>query len=223
MNFILDIFVVTIIVIFIVISAKKGFVKTIIEFVGLLAALYLALTLSSPLADFTYEKAIEPTVTATINSAVENLGESAEITVKETIYNSLPKFISNNIDFSNFNIGTEENSANEICANLFKPISISFLKAIFTLVLFIILYIFVKFLANMLNKIFSFSIIGTANRLLGGVLGFIKGIIFAVIFVIITEIVISLTGGFFVFTETAVDSSVIFSYLAKILPSSFLI
>ncbi len=223
MNFILDIIIVAIIVLFIIVSAKKGFVKTVIEFVGLLAALYLALTLSTPLADFTYEKAVEPAVTSTINTAIENVSETAETNIKETVYNSLPKFISNNIDLSQFEINAGEGVASEICANVVKPISISFLKAVFTLILFIVLQIIVKFLAKLINKVFSFSIIGKANRVLGGVLGFIKGIIFAVIFVIVTKILISLTGGFLVFTDSAIDSSILFSFIAKILPSSFLI
>lgn len=223
MTFILDLVVLAIIVLFIIISVKKGFVKTLVEFVGLLLAVYFSITLSGPLANFVYEKAVEPSVSAAITTAIENAEASAESTVKESVYNSLPSFVSNKIDLSDFEIGVGDAAANEICANVVKPLAISFFKAIFTLLLFIILNIAVKFLAKIINKIFSFKLLGTLNRVLGGVLGLVKGIIFAVIFVIVTEIIISLTGGFFIFTQAAVDSSVIFSLVAKFLPASFLI
>lgn len=223
MTFILDLIVLVIIVLFVIFSVKKGFVKTLIEFVGLLLAIYLSITISSPLSNFVYDKAVEPTVSVAIGTAIENTGNAAETTIKEAVYNSLPGFISNNIDLSQIEIGSGETAAQDICDNLVKPLSISFFKALFTLVLFIVLNIVVKLLAKIINKIFSFRILGTLNRVLGGVLGLIKGIIFAVIFVIVTQILISLTGGFFIFTKEAVDASVIFGLVAKILPASFLI
>ena len=52
MSYILDAIIVLIIVITVVLSAKKGFVCTLIEVIGLIAAIVIAISLSSPISNF---------------------------------------------------------------------------------------------------------------------------------------------------------------------------
>ena len=223
MSFILDLIILAIIVICVLISARKGFVKTIIGIAGLVLAVVLAITLSTPLANFTYDKIVEPAVTGTIENAISNVTDKAENIVKENVYESLPGFVQNNIDLSEFEISAGENAAAAITESAVKPVALSLLKAVFSLILFVILSFVVRILSKILNSIFSFSILGKANKLLGGALGAVQGVVFALIFILITNVLISLTGGFFIFTQESIDSSFIFSLVSKILPTSFLI
>lgn len=222
MGIILDLIVLAIIILFVIISAKKGFVKTLIQFAGILAAIYLATTLSAPIANFTYEKAIEPAVVSSINNTLNNVAQGAENAVKEEIFEVLPSFVQNRVDISELNFNQDgSNIAKDVCESVVKPISITFLKSVYTLIIFIILSIVVKILANIINKLFSFSVIGKANRILGGVIGVLQGIIFAIIFIIVANLLITLTGGFLCFTKEAVASSYLFSNILKILPFNF--
>ncbi len=223
MHIILDLIIVAIIILCMVLFAKKGFVKTIIGFVGMILALLISVTLSTPLSNLTYNNIVEPAVTKALDATIDNVVDNTEVALKEDIFEALPDYVKNRIDISELNLSAGENTAAAISEQVVMPLAISFLNTIFTLILFIILSIAVSFLAKFLNKIFSFSFIGKANRILGGVLGIVEGIIFAVIFVVATNILISLTGGFFIFTETAVASSRLFGLISQILPSSFLI
>ena len=57
MWFILDLIIVAILVVFALLAAKKGFVKSVIEIAGFVLAIFLAFTLSSPATNFIYDKA----------------------------------------------------------------------------------------------------------------------------------------------------------------------
>lgn len=221
MGIILDLIVIAIILIFVFLGRKKGFVKSVIEVAGFIAAIYLAMTLSAPLADFTYDNFVEPTVFNSINKTVENFAESTTQTINEQVFESLPGFVKNKIDISNINILGYNNIASEICSNVVKPISLPFIKGVFTLILFIILSFVTKILAKLINKLFSFRLIGKLNSVLGGVIGVFKGIIFAVIFIILVNIIVSLTGGFFCFTTPAIESSKIFGTVLSLIPFNF--
>lgn len=222
MNYILDLLVIAIIAVFAVVSAKKGFVKTVVGLVGTVLALYFAVMLSTPISDFTYGKIIEPTVKTAINNSVENALNGTESVIKEDILEALPAFVKNRIDIENFNISVESDIAGSVCETAVKPLSLTFLKPLFSLILFIIFAFVVKFAAKFLNKIFSFSIIGKANKILGAVIGIVKGMVFAAIFIICVQLIISLTGGFLIFTEEAVTSSVLVKFVIKLLPANFI-
>ena len=58
MSIILDLIIVFTILLFIIMSARKGFVRTLIEVVGFVAAIAVALSISTPVSDFIYEKTV---------------------------------------------------------------------------------------------------------------------------------------------------------------------
>ena len=97
MGIVLDLIVIAIILIFCLISAKKGFVKTIVGLVGFILVTYLSFTLSSPLAGITYDKIIEPVVIRSVGTP-DNTSEDME-KVSEEIEN-----ISGAIENSDINI-----------------------------------------------------------------------------------------------------------------------
>ncbi len=65
MNFysiLIDVILLLIIGVAVYFSARRGFVRTVVEAVGFLAAVMVALTVCTPLATVTYDKMLEPTV-----------------------------------------------------------------------------------------------------------------------------------------------------------------
>ncbi len=227
MSYILDGIVILIILFFIITSSKRGFVRTLIEVVGFVAALILAFTISSPLANATYDKMIEPSVV----SAVENAANEGTQTAVDAAWGAMPKFITNNSDMFGL---TQESFADKltqstadgitgtaisVSQNIAKPIVAKILGMIYSTLLVIVLLFVVKILAKIINKLFSFSIIGKLNRSLGGAIGLIKGLAIAVVFCMIISLIVSFTAnGFLVFTRDAIDSSVIFKFLAGFSP-----
>lgn len=221
MNIVIDLILIGIILLCIYLSAKRGFVKVLIETVGFVAAIILAFTISSPLADITYDKIIEPPM---IEAASNAVGENTETSALE----ALPGFIVNSfgdeisvftekID-QNLSQGTET-AVRTASQQVVKPIATKLLGLLFTAILFLLLLVVVKFLAKFLNGIFSFSIVGNLNRTLGGVIGIIRGIIFVLIFCTVISIIISFTGKpFLIFSQENIENSVLFKFFTDIIP-----
>ena len=220
MNIIIDLILIAVILFSAFISARRGFVKVLVETVGFVAAIIVAFTISTPLAELTYDKIIEPPI---IKAAVNAVGESAE----HEAWNALPEFLMNNDLFGeevnsftekitqNISSGTEA-AVKTASQDIVKPIAVKIFGLLYSVILILVLSILVKFLAGLINGMFSFSIIGKLNRTLGGVLGAVKGIIIAMIICMVISLIISFTGKpLFIFTEENIANTYIFKFFTS--------
>ena len=223
MNYLLDLIVIAIIAAVALISAKRGFVRVVIELAGFIAAIFISFTISTPLANLTYDKIIEPPIVSSVSKAT---GDSVTQITDDT-WNALPGFVreySESVGFSkdsinksiNDNMGNGvEGAARAASQTVVKPIVSRLLTLIYALLTIIILIILVKLLAKFLSGIFSFSIVGKLNRILGGIAGIPKGIIIAMLFCMIISLIVSLTpGGFLIFKTEAIEKSWFFSHFS---------
>ena len=229
MSFILDAIIILIILLFVFLSAKKGFVRTLIEVVGFVAALVIAFTFSSPIANTIYDKMIQPSVVKTVENVASD-GISKATSAVDAVWDKMPTFIteSNFFDLSKETITTTvQNQATNETAQLAQSISDSFVKpattkllsVLISVILVVILLFVVKILAKYINKLFTFSIVGDINKTLGGVLGLVKGAAVAVIFCLVISLILSFTkDGFLIFTYDAINSSYIFKFLMGFSP-----
>ena len=216
---ILDAITVGIILLCIFLSAKHGFVRTVIEVAGFIAAFVIAFTISSPLANVTYDNIIEPSIVSTVEKASDNSGNE----IAERLWDSFPDFVKRrSADFGlseeRFNekvnssvSGSINQSALKVSENVTKPLITKLLGALYSTVIAIVLIILSKFLAKALNKIFSFSFVGSLNKILGGVIGAVKGVGIAVIFCMIISALILITkNGFWIFNPGNIENSYLF-------------
>ena len=224
MSIAIDLILIAVILFFVLTSARRGFVKVLIETAGFIAAVILAFTVSTPLAELTYDKIIEPPV---IEAAVNAVGESAE----HEAWNALPDFL---INSENSFFGTTVNSFTEkITTNIgdgveeavktasqevVKPVAAKLIGLLYSVILIIVLSIVVKFLAKIINKLFSFSFVGNINRTLGGIVGFVKGTIIAVVICAVVSLILSFTGKpFLIFSEDTINQTYLFKFLTDII------
>lgn len=225
MSIILDLIILAIIILTVLISAKRGFVRTAVELVGFIAAVFISFTISTPLADTTYDKIIEPSVVSSVASAADTAADNSVATV-DNFWNELPEWIKNGVGKAGIskdslngsiseNIGNGVQSAAESASqSVIKPAVTSILSLIYQTIILIVLLALVKPLAKLINKLFSFSVIGTANRILGGAVGIPKGIIYAVAFCLIITLAVSFTNnGFLIFNDETMKQSVFFSFV----------
>lgn len=228
MSIILDAIIVLIILLFVFLSAKKGFVRTLIEVVGFIAAIAIALSVSTPIANFCYDTAVQPIVAKTVESSVIEGGSNVNEAV-DAVWNKLPAFLteSNFINLSKDSITTSIN--NETAADttqlinsinsIIKPAVSKLLAVLISVILVVVLLFVVKILAKLVNKLFSFSLIGNINKTLGGVLGLVKGVAVSVIFCMIISLILSFTkNGFLIFTYDAINSSYLFKFIIGLSP-----
>lgn len=227
MSIIIDLIVIAIVALTGLLSAKRGFVRCVIELAGFIAAVYITFALSAPLANATYDRFVEPTVVSSVTSASNDTADD----VVEGVWNALPGFIKSHAD----TIGlSRENLNDKIAGNIengaqaavesasqavIKPVVTGILGLLYSLIIMIILMIAVKFLAKFLNKLFSFSLIGKVNHALGFIVGIFKGIIIAFVFCIAVSLIVSFTtNGILIFTKENIDGTAIFSYIVSFSP-----
>jgi len=224
---IIDLILVAMILFFVISSAKRGFVKLIVEFVGLIAVVVLTFSLSAPISNYTYDKLIEPSIVKTVSAeSYENTQQLVEKT-----WDSLPKFITVNSERLSFSsqanpetITEEVQENNEaaiknISQKMIKPVAVKVIGLFVSVILMVVLFFIVKVLAKFINKLFSFSVVGKLNRTLGGVVGAFKGAVFALFFCTLITFIVSLTtNGFLIFTDENISNSIIFKFFTDIIP-----
>lgn len=226
MSIIIDLIILAIIVLTVIISAKRGFVRTLIELVGFIAAVFISFTISTPLANTTYDKIIEPSILSSVSSTADTAVDSSATGTLDDFWEQIPEWVKGSFEKSGItkdsldqiisdNVGKGVQSVVETASeNVIKPAVINTLKLIYQAVLLIVLMALVKPVAKLVNKLFSFSVIGTANRILGGVVGVPKGIIYAIEICLLITLAVSFTkNGFWIFTKDALEGSIFFSFV----------
>lgn len=231
MGIVLDLIVVAIVALCVIISIKRGFMKTAIELVGFVLAVYVAFNFGPVLSGATYDKLIKNPVSDKISTTITEFAQEGTADVTNAVWDKCPEFFKENADVfgvsleklqSDISLGDKLDTnaiAENITDSVVKPIATTALNAVYSILLFLIIAIITKFLSKPINKLFSISFIGKINKTLGGVLGFGKGIVFAIIFcAVISSIVIFTKSGFLIFTKENIEASTIFELLCKINP-----
>lgn len=222
MGIVIDLIALVIVAICVFFASKRGFVRTAINFVGLFAAFVIAFTVSTPLANVTYSKAIEPSIIKTVETSVDGGAEN----VLENVWDALPGFVKNDSNTAvkdqiseqiNNNIAEgAARTAQSVSQNVVMPLVTKLLATLYGAIIFVVLLFVVRILANVLNKLFSFSVVGKLNKMLGGVIGLFQGALFAILFILIVRLLVSFTGGFLIFTPETLDSSYICGLFANV-------
>ena len=239
-SFLLDLILVIIIGASVYLSARRGFVRTFVEAIGVVAAAIIALTVCTPLANATYDKIIEPAITKTVFEEVNKALENEELNLQldgtpNKILEALPQKIQSLIEKSGIdydklleenkyliNDDTVENTVQELVFNILqnslKPIAVKVISYIYAFIIISLLLVVVKPLAKLLNKAFSFSIVGKLNTMLGGVCGLAKGIVFTLLLCLVIYSVASFTeNGIWIFNVENIDKTFIFKYLISLI------
>lgn len=230
---IFDLIIIAIIAFYVFLSAKHGFVQTVIEFIGFGLAIYFAFIIGGAIAQPVYDNTMKPEIIESVKASVEKSGEANIDTAVDKAWGALPGYVVTVADSVNITSDNLKNSINgeikesnisHIIAEkteetIARPIAIPLVKTLIAVPVFLVLMLLVKILARVIGKMFNFSLVGKLNRLLGGILGFGKGVVIAITVAIVTTTIISLTkDGFLFFTMENVNNSLLFSLLANLSP-----
>ncbi len=222
---ILDASVCVVVLLSVFISSRKGFVRSVIEMIGFVLAVYVAMTFSTPIAETVYDNLIEKKIVSVIQDEVSNTTENTV----EKVWEILPDAFTDNAghfgiskDSLNLSLSYEiqggaDSVAVTVSKKVIRPVLIQVIGGIISFLIFLIIVMVVYALARLLNKLFSFSLIGKLNRILGGIIGAVKGIIIAVVICNIIFLIVSFTAnGFLIFTPKNIESSYIFKAILQI-------
>ncbi len=220
----IDVILLLIVGVFVLISAKRGFVRVAVEVLGFVAAVILTLTVCTPLANATYDKIIEPPI---LKSVDDEVSDTVDQTV-DSIINELPDFLQSYLNSSGIadkiiseNGGLIQGGTHDLVAdisqNSIKPVTVKILSTVYAVIMLTVLMIAVKILAVSLNKCFSFSLVGKLNRTLGGICGLIKGIAVLLIICFAINLLLPITeGGIWIFNTENIEKTYIFRFLISL-------
>lgn len=190
MSIIVDIIFVLLAAFLIGTAAKKGFVLSLLEWVAVFAAVFIAIKLSAPVSEFLYDSFVRTTV---IEGLKENLPANVSAMAVgeriEAVLKAIPPFVltagkSLGIDADSIaqtirSTGRFEGNTIELIeANIAAPIITSVIKLISVLVLILVFAIAFKALAYVVSKMIKKTpLIGPANTLLGAIVGVAKTLV----------------------------------------------
>ena len=235
MGIVIDLIILAIVALCVIISVKRGFIRTAIELAGFVLAIVLAFSFSAPLADFTYNSfvkaPVETMISDSVAEAVGDIAVSVDNAVFDKIWEGLPEFVTKNHE--NFGlskeslmsdmVGTNTAQIEEFAANVADsvayPVVTMILKAVFSVLIFFLVSLLTKFLAKPINKLFSFSFVGTINKTLGAVLGIAQGAIWVSVFCIVITLLVSIfPNGFLIFNNDTIKSATLFNFFSNLIP-----
>lgn len=204
-----DIITVLLIVFFIIIGSKKGFVRSILNLatstLSIILCFFLNKKISMYIYDFFIKDALFQKIKISLDSTVSENGTE--------FLESLPSIIKNFINPENTN--TIINNFSEVTTNsletMIKPIIIGLLSAVIFIILYIILKIVFHIIISATNIITKLPAIKQANEFLGGVLGFLES---GLILICLSSLARVLSTYFDniaqIFTESNINSAYLF-------------
>lgn len=219
MGYILDIILVAVIVFFVSMSVKKGFISaskniiTLILTVTLLASMQgvvLEALQNSPLGD-NVKKMVSQNITKTYEA--ENLPEEADTTDTEKSIMiceamSLPTFLSDSIEETIRGMSEIKNNVMEVITD---SITLLIMRIIALLLLFILVRIFVFLAVKLLESLFQLPGLKTINKSLGAVIGIINA--FLVIYIICGAVSVFAPTDKLVLISETLDQTILLGYL----------
>ncbi|MBC8569228.1 CvpA family protein [Zongyangia hominis] len=216
-----DLCVVGLVVYFVSISAHRGFVRTVIEFIGyflsLMAANYGAKFFSSAI----FEKLLRPTVLDTVAKKLTEAGITDIASDVQTILAKVPDMLEDFLAkygvkedvLGNFKAlaNPSQPLPEAITDHVVGPIVVSVVELILFLILISLCFFLVRKFSWTLGGLRKIPIIGPANTILGGVVGALEGLLTVALIANLLNLIITATaGGFQYLNSGIIDQTVLF-------------
>ncbi len=181
MRFGLDIAVLAVIVIFALVGAKKGFVKSLIDFLGAFVAMIAAGILSLPAAQWVYDTFFHEALMEKIASTVTGLDAVGAV---QAVFSEFPELVIRALSAAGITQssvqaqvdGSTLDMAAAITAAI-SPMLIGLVRVLAMLVLFILLLVVIRALGTLVSGLFSLPLLNGMNKLLGFVFGVLLAIV----------------------------------------------
>ncbi len=229
MTYIVDIILAAIFALIIIISAKKGFFKSLFDLIGSILAFIIAKALSASFAPVLFENVIRPGAEKYLSSSLSSAGTTDYSTQIEQALNSIPDSLGGLMQIIGINKEAimekfsavdlkGENPIETIMNTVVEPIGTALIQFIMIAILALVLIVAIKIVVKLLDKIITaLPVVKRFNSLFGAVFGMLRGVIVVAVF----SMLISVVAGFIsneAFIES-VDNSIIINIFDGVLAS----
>jgi uncharacterized membrane protein required for colicin V production len=224
MGWIWDILLIAILVLSISFAARKGFVRTVIELIGYIAALAAAAYLGGLLAEFVFETFIRGGMVSSIQEQIEAAGFTDMAMGIREAFDALPGYISATVAAlgitpASVAAGLADGgvTSGAIAASVVdlavKPAMLSVLRSVFHMVLFLVLLFVVRRIAKASGFVNKIPLVGDLNIVLGGAFGLLKGVVWVLFVCTVVKLVQPVLQESWPFLqEETIESSYLFRF-----------
>ncbi len=188
--YIFDIALVIIAIVIVVLTAKRGFVLSLLSTVSLGVSAFLSYKFTKPVSEFIYSSFLYDKILEKVTEAVASLSDSITDTEKlAALVELLPVNFLKIAQGFGFNLDTALSSVDlsqlandKIITAFVDNIAFDFVMSMLEVIVFIVLFaalsVVLRCIALLFNKIVKkLPIVGKTNTILGGALGVIKAVI----------------------------------------------
>ena len=231
MSYILDAVIVIVLGLTIFFGYRRGFLQTVVQLVGCVAAFVIALSISSPAAAFVFDSyiagGIETQLTQTLDSVADVPVEEkldaaiAELPIPVAAILQNNTQLQTTIDELSENVSASvEALVESVVQTVIKPIVVALLQFVIFILAFLILMFVAKLLAKLIKPVSKLPLVRQVDGTLGALLGALKGALFVCVLIAVLQLVAATGGGKGPITQTALDNTWIVKYIADINPLS---
>ncbi len=220
--YILDGILILIVALCIFIGYKRGFIRSILQLVGMLAAVVVAFTLSGMIAEWVYDEHLNQPIQ---DSIVESLhrDETPESDEIEEVLSVIPPFLRNALNVDQIAQDamvvitekvneTAESTAKTVAETVIRPVAVTVMRILLFIVLTVVLLLVVKLLLGIIKPITKLPVLRQADGALGAVIGVVKGLLFVLLAVAVMQLLASSDA---LITQTDIDNTVITKWIAE--------
>ncbi len=224
MGIFLDVLVILVFGLSVFLGWKNGLIKSLTGLISFAVAIAVASWLSTPVANWVFDSAVAPAITASIVDAQDEATQSAIQSADEMLA-ELPDGVRTLL--TSVGIDIDETLADQIQADsvgtlaerlvsdVFKPMIISAFRVVAMLLLFVVTSLIMSVIMWVVDKAFKLPMLREANRVLGVIPGAINGVLGMMLAVTVMQLLCSLDV---LITPEAIQSSSIVSWINSINP-----
>ena len=202
MEYILDLIFIALAVVMIILGAKKGLIKALLDGLSTIASGIIAYILATPVAKVIYDAFVRGIVKSEFEKGLNESGtDFGSISEKvNVLVSELPEGALNIASKFGFDVNgaisnvvssapdSNESLVETLMTNIGDNIFLTITEAVTMIALFIIVSIALTFVIRLLNKVVKkLPVVKQANKLAGGLLGLVKAVV--IIFVVSTVLV----------------------------------
>ena len=229
MTYILDIAVLVILGLTVFFGYRRGFLQTVAQLIGCVAAFVIALSISTPVANTVFDSFIAESVETRVE---DSLNSVADVPIEEkldAVIAELPKpvgvLLENNAQLQATvdELGTSmsasvESLARSLVQTVVRPVVVTLLQLLIFVLAFLILLLIAKLLVRVVKPIAKLPVIRQIDGTLGAVLGAVKGALFVCVLVSVLQLIAVAASDNGLITQSVLDSTMLVRYIANINP-----
>lgn len=211
-----DAVIVVIFLLFIILGVKRGFVRSVLDLVGTLAAMLVSMWFSGIAAQWFFSTFLQESLTRQIAEALQaapaaDAADAVLSVVPEILRGGLEAFGITSDAINQAVAGTSGQAAAAVVAVL-SPMVVSVLRGLFALVLFVFLLVIFRILSGVVCRIFRLPVLRQLDKGLGILLGVAQAALITVLLCFCAQALISVSSPWLV--ETIQASQVYQFYLS---------